>query len=143
MHPWELDARESIRDLTARYNSNGDTGRFDAVRALFADDAEMHIDGRAYVGIDEVMTIFTGTKDRLHRAEAPAYVRHFTATHQIDVIDENNANGRLYFFVVSPIGPDHWGTYMDRYRRGADGVWRFASRKVKLDGYAPGSLFRD
>ena len=28
MELWELFAREGIRDLVARYNSNGDTGRF-------------------------------------------------------------------------------------------------------------------
>ena len=28
MQLWELTARESIRDLVTRYNSNGDAGRF-------------------------------------------------------------------------------------------------------------------
>ena len=32
----ELVARESIRDLVARYNPNGDSGRFDQVVELFA-----------------------------------------------------------------------------------------------------------
>ena len=32
----ELIARESIRDLVARYNANGDSGRFDQVVELMA-----------------------------------------------------------------------------------------------------------
>ena len=41
MELWELTARESIRDLVARYNANADTGRFDQVLELFAPDAVM------------------------------------------------------------------------------------------------------
>lgn len=141
MQPWEIDARESIRDLVTRYNSNGDTGRFAEVRALFHNDAEMHLEGRPYVGIEEVMTIFTGTQDRLHSNEGPPLVRHFTATHQIDLLDERHARGRLYFFVLTSIGPDHWGTYMDQYRRGDDDVWRFARRSVKVEGRSANSVF--
>jgi hypothetical protein len=126
---WEISARESIRDLTTRYNSNGDAGRFANVRQLFLDDAVMDLEGEVKTGLDEIMTIFTGTQSKLHdipAAGAPGaaiekaalpYVRHFTATHQIDLVDENNATGRLYFFVVTPIGPDHWGRYTDTYRK--------------------------
>ena len=55
------------------------------MRALFHDDAEMHLDGRPYVGIDEVMTIFTGTQGTLEASDRPPLIRHFTATHQIDL----------------------------------------------------------
>jgi SnoaL-like domain len=141
MQPWEVDARECIRDLTTRYNSNGDSGRFNEVRALFHDDAEMHLEGRPYIGIDEVMTIFTGTQDQLNATDAPPLLRHFTATHQIDLIDSDHARGRLYFYVFTAIGADHWGTYMDHYRRGVDGNWRFARRSVKVEGRASNSVF--
>jgi SnoaL-like domain len=141
MQPWELDARESIRDLTIRYNSNGDSGRFAEVRKLFHDDAEMHIGAEAYIGVDEIMTIFTGTQHRVHAADGPPLIRHMTGTHQIDLVDGDNARGRLYFFVLTSIGPDHWGIYNDLYRRGPDGVWRFARRSVKLEGRSPNSLF--
>lgn len=58
MEMWQLLARESIRDLVARYNANGDTGRFSQVRELFSVDAVMDIgDGKVYRGLDEVMTI--------------------------------------------------------------------------------------
>jgi ketosteroid isomerase-like protein len=161
MELWEVTARESIRDLTTRYNSNGDAGRFANVRDLFHEDAVMDLEGEVKTGLDEIMTIFSGTQSKLHGTDAAThastdapstsdahkekaalpYVRHFTATHQIDLVDENNATGRLYFFVVTPIGPDHWGRYTDMYRKNAVGQWKFARRHVKVDGRSADSLF--
>jgi len=43
-----------------------------------------------------------------------------------------------HFLVVTERGPDHWGRYRDRYVCRA-GAWRFAHRRVRLEGYAPGS----
>jgi hypothetical protein len=140
MQSWELAARESIRDLVTRYNSNGDAGRFPQVMELFAADAVMQLEDRTYTGLEEILTIFTGTQDHLRNVEAPGYVRHFGATHQIDLLDQNSATGRLYFSVITPIGLDHWGRYIDRYRV-VDGLWRFAHRKVVVDGQLPNSLF--
>jgi len=63
---WELDAREQIRGLVAAYNALGDRGRLDGVMALFADDAVMDVgDGRTYEGVDQIRTIFTGTRDSI------------------------------------------------------------------------------
>ena len=141
MEIWQLMARESIRDLVARYNANGDTGRFSQVRELFSVDAVMDIgDGKVYQGLDEVMTIFTATKDGTGANPGLTHVRHATSTHQIDLIDQHSATGRLYFFVLTDIGLDHWGRYVDRYIV-EDGRWKFASRQVTVDGWSPQSLF--
>lgn len=138
---WQLLARESIRDLVARYNANGDTGRFAQVRELFSATATMDIgDGRLYQGLDEVMTIFTGTKETTGASDQLSHVRHSTTTHQIDLIDHEHAQGRLYFFVVTDIGLDHWGRYVDSYIV-EDRQWKFASRKVTVDGWSDRSLF--
>jgi len=140
---WELIARESVRDVITRYNSNGDGGRFDAVLALFADDAVMEFHGHAHRGAAEIRTVFTGTQSQLATAPtaaAPGYVRHFTATHQIDVIDRTHATSRCYFAAVTRIGLDHWGRYVDQFVA-ADEVWKFASRRVLVDGQAANSVF--
>ncbi len=50
MEIWELIARESIRDLVARYNANGDSGRFDPMLELFAEDAVLEVPGRRLEG---------------------------------------------------------------------------------------------
>jgi hypothetical protein len=141
MERWEAVARESIRDLVARYNANGDTGRFAQVLELFAPDAVMDIGGgRTYDGLDEIATIFTGVRDHVSSSSALTYVRHLTATHQIDLVDQSTATGRCYYQVLTSVGLDHWGRYMDEYRV-IEGQWRFARRRVTVDGRSPVSLF--
>jgi SnoaL-like domain len=145
MEPWELVARESIRDLVARYNANGDSGRIAQVLELFAADATMEItseagETRAFRGVDEIETMFTGAIETFREAAGkrgqPGYVRHCVATHQIDVGDRHHAKGRCYFFVIRASGLDHWGRYVDEYEE-RDGRWRFTYRKVTTEGHQP------
>ncbi|WP_420639273.1 nuclear transport factor 2 family protein [Candidatus Poriferisocius sp.] len=141
MELWELIARESIRDLVARYNANGDSGRFDQVMELFAPDAVMRTPNQEDKhGIDQIRTIFTGAQDTLAEVGGgtPKYIRHHTASHQIDVISPDEARGRCYYFVLMEHGLDHWGRYIDRYGV-VDDQWRFIERSVTLDGHIPGS----
>jgi hypothetical protein len=140
MELWEVIARESIRDTVTRYNSNGDSARFARVIELFTADAVMDVLGQTYTGHDEIMTIFTGVVTRNASGTSPGHVRHMTATHQIDFVDESHATGRLYFQVLTKVGLDHWGRYIDQYRQ-VDGAWKFARRKVIVDGRSPDSTF--
>ena len=61
------------------------------------------------------------------------HVRHFVATHQIDVEDHTHASGRSYFAVLMAHGLDHWGRYLDRYEE-RDGRWLFTLRRALPDG---------
>ena len=133
----ELVAREEIRDLVARYNANGDAGRYEQVLELFAPDAVMDVSGTEYRGRDEIATIFSGAASDFSAQEGFRYVRHATTTHQIDLTGPTSAEGRLYFFVVMAHGLDHWGRYRDRYAV-VDGRWRFEHRRVVVDGYHDG-----
>ena len=143
MEAWEVAAREAIRDLVARYNANGDAGRFPQVLELFAPDAVMVLpEGVTRTGHEEILSMFTGTRERAQAGtgDGPVLIRHFTATHQVDLVDESTATGRCYFQVLTGAGLDHWGRYLDRYRV-VGGQWRFAHRVVSIDGRAPGSIF--
>ncbi len=146
---WEVEARESIRDIVTRYNSNADTGRFAQVLELFAEDAEMEVGGGAdgpsqhHRGRDQIATIFSGTRDRwatvATERSAPGYVRHSVTTHQIDLIDQTHATGRSYYQVVMVHGLDHWGRYFDEYER-RDGRWLFTRRRVTTEGRSSNSI---
>jgi 3-phenylpropionate/cinnamic acid dioxygenase small subunit len=149
----ELLAREAIRDLVARYNSYGDAGKFDLLWPLFTEDALMDVgpargDRRTHTGIEDVKQIFLGARGRVHEEgerAATTYIRHFTATHQIDLVDADHATGRCYFAViignaVEPGGVDHWGRYIDEYVR-VDGAWKFSRRRVYVDGAIASSWF--
>lgn len=141
MEHWELVARESIRDLVARYNANADSGRFAQVLECFAPDALMELDGTPYRGHDQILTIFEGAADRVRHAAGPILVRHHTSTLQIDVEGPGDASSRCYYQVLGPHGLDHWGRYLDRYGV-IGGKWSFVHRREFLDGYVPGSWIR-
>jgi hypothetical protein len=138
----EMSARENIRDLVARYNANGDSGRFDEMMALFWEDAEMELAGvdgpDIRRGTDEIRRIFTDTAQRWGVDKAPAgsmphHVRHCVSTLVIDLDDSGHARGYCYYHVIMPHGLDHWGRYFDRFEQ-RDGQWRFARRRVTRDG---------
>ena len=151
MEPWELDAREQIRGLVAAYNALGDRGRFDAVMALFAEDAVMDVgDEGSYEGLDQIRTIFTGTRDSIldgngegdgagdgSSGDGPRFLQHHTTGLHITLDGRAEAIGHSYFTVMTDRGMDHWGRYQDAYRP-VDGHWRFASRRVRIDGTTPG-----
>lgn len=148
MELWELVARESIRDLVARYNANGDSGRFEQMLTLFADDGVMELvatsgEVRRYEGVEEIATIFIGTKagwdDAAAATHTPHHIRHFVATHQIDLVDATHATGRSYYAVIMGHGLDHWGRYLDDYEE-RDGRWRITHRRALSDGKTPGGF---
>ena len=67
MLPEELAARECIRDLVARYNMSGDSGRIAELVALFAPDGELEVDGSVYRGraaLDEFFNAVAAPGDR-------------------------------------------------------------------------------
>ncbi len=138
MEAWELDAREQIRGLVAAYNALGDRGRLDGVMALFAHDAVMDIgDERTYEGVDQIRTIFTGTRDSiLDGGDGPRFLQHHTTGLHVILAGSDGATGHAYFTVMTDRGLDHWGRYQDAYRPVGD-AWLFASRRVRIDGYTP------
>lgn len=140
METWEATAREAIRDLVARYNGEGDSGRVEAVVELFAPSASLRVadlgDFEGHAGIRRLLAGVPAPPE--DDFAVPRFIRHFTATHRIDVGDECHAQGRCYYQVLTDTGLDHWGRYRDRYVR-LDGVWRFADRFVTVDGRREGS----
>ena len=132
----EGEAREQIRDLVARYNAYGDSGRFEDLLRLFAPDAQLTVGSERYIGRDAIEAMFRDAASSA-RSIAVTRVRHFVATHQIDLVDEGHARGRCYFQVLTDRGLDHWGRYLDDYAADAGG-WRFAIRTVEVEGAVPG-----
>jgi hypothetical protein len=135
----ELIAREQIRDIVARYNATADSGRSDDTIEVFADDAVMEVGDQVLEGRPAIRELFAATQDSIadHAGDQPRYVRHLTATLQIDLTSATEAKGRCYFQVLLPHGLDHWGRYLDSYGL-RDGRWVITHRRVVTDGWAPG-----
>ena len=138
MEFWELEARESIRDLVARYNANGDSGRFDPMLELFAEDATLELAAATHRGRPAIRAMFEGVAGKTGGGDGARarFIRHFTATQQIDLESETEARSRCYYVVLTDRGVDHWGRYIDQFRR-IDGRWLFWHRKVTVDAGVP------
>ena len=141
----ELAAREAIRDLVARYNLYGDSGRLDEMLTLFTDDGVLqYSDGHgrleSYSGQVQIRQFVEQTKQRWAEeaaaGRASPYVRHHVSTHVIDVLDPDRATGRAYVLVLRASGLAEWGRYFDDYRR-VDRRWLFARRVARRDEIAP------
>lgn len=139
MDTWELIAREQIRDLVAGYAQLADSGRFDALLELFAEDGVLHGGDQPEArGRDGIRAFLSGTGSSLKAVTSAPLIRHHVSNLRIEVLSRDEARGTSYFFVVTDRGPDHWGRYRDEYVR-RDGRWLFRHRRARLDGFAPGS----
>lgn len=135
--------REAVRDLVARYTWAGDRGRSAELAALFAPGGVLDVgdhggrwEGQTHIAeqLDEV------GKRVAESGSSPGPVRHHVSSLVIDVTSPSEATSSSYFLVLTAIGVDHWGRYRDRVALGADGIWRFTERTVRVDGHTPGSL---
>ncbi len=135
-----LLAREAIRDLVARYNIDGDAGQFDKQIDLFTEDGWIEIPGaRRYEGRERLRELFTGAVGHDDSGSAPQRIAHHVSSLAIDLnpADPSAATGSCYYAVLTGEGLDHWGRYKDVYRFESE-HWRFASRRVSVDGRVPG-----
>jgi uncharacterized protein (TIGR02246 family) len=134
MDPWELEAREAIRTLIARYAHCADRGRFEELAALFAEDATLEIAGREPLrGREAIRAFLSATKTALAGQSTHPFIRHHVSSVLIDVQTPDAATAASYFFVITELGPDHWGRYHDDLAR-VGGRWLFRRRSVRLDG---------
>lgn len=138
MQTWEIEAREMIRDLVARYNAFGDRGRWDDLLSLFEGTSKLTVPGMGiFIGHEAMRTLFTGATGGAKEGEAPSRIWHHTSTHVIDFESQDSARGSCYYAVLDEAGLDHWGRYRDRYLR-KDSSWLFSERQVSVDGRTPG-----
>jgi 3-phenylpropionate/cinnamic acid dioxygenase small subunit len=136
---WELIAREQIRELVASYAHLADTGRFDELLELFAEDGVLKGgDAPEARGREAIRRFLTGTGSSLREATSAPLIRHHVSNLRIEVDGPDAARGAAYFFVVTERGPDHWGRYRDEYVRVGE-RWLFHYRRARLDGFAPDS----
>jgi len=150
----ELVARESIRDLIARWNYNGDARHMEEMVLVLAPDVEFQaVDGDVLHGRAAVLQFLTGVRDgkdgtadadprpapndgRYLPANTRPSIRHFTSTPRITLESEERAQVRTYYAVLSSFGLDHWGRYIDEVGV-VDGEWLITKRVITTDGVDP------
>lgn len=130
----DLIAKEEIRELALLYSRGVDRKDSDLLRTLYTGDAtDTHgdtFDGSASDYVDFLEGAFPYMR----------YSGHHICNHLISV-DGDEGEGEVYALAlhILPDGSDGWledfmcVRYLDRYRRGEDGRWRFAKRVVTYD----------
>ncbi len=130
-----------IRETIARYAHLIDRGRLDEVVELFTEDGTLEAGDRAPArGHAAIRAVFAGTGERLAAGTARPLIRHHVSNVVITLDGQEAAAAESYFLAVTGRGPDHWGRYRDRLVL-RHGRWLFQHRRVRPDGYAPGSIF--
>ena len=137
MEAAEAIAREQIRETLASYNHSGDRGRLDELVACFAPDGVLEIVGEEPSrGRDAIRARLTNVIDDTVKAAAAPMVRHHVSSTRIEMESEAAARAWSYFFVITEVGPDHWGRYVDRFQRTGE-AWLIAHRRVVTEGASP------
>jgi len=141
--PEQLVAREAIAHTQSVYNTDGDRGRLDGLLTAFTDDGVLELDRGSYAGHDAIRAALSPAVDA-KRAEATGgdrprvFLRHNLTTRRIEFDGTDAANAWTYFMVLTPVGLDHSGVYIDRFVRRGD-RWLIAHRRVKIDWQAENS----
>jgi SnoaL-like domain len=137
MTPEQLLAREAIAHTQSVYNTEGDRGRLDELLETFTEDGVLELDRGAYTGREAIRGALSPAVDA-KKAEVGApggpriFLRHNLTTRRIEFRSGTEADAWTYFFVMTPIGLDHCGVYVDRFVA-RDGRWLIARRRVKID----------
>ncbi|MCW2580422.1 MAG: hypothetical protein JWR82_2023 [Blastococcus sp.] len=141
MTPDELLAREAIAYTQSVYNTEGDRGRLDGLLATFTEDGVLELDRGGFRGREAIRGALSGAVEK-KRGEAAEgrrlFLRHHLTTRRVEFAGEAAADVWTYFFVMTPVGLDHSGVYVDRFVRQGE-RWLIARRRVKIDWQAENS----
>jgi uncharacterized protein (TIGR02246 family) len=133
----QLIDREEIRALMAQYNIAGDRGDVARLAATFAEDGVIEFSGAMTQGRAAIAARLSAPSGK---STGLTVVRHHLTTSEVEVAGDT-ARARTYFVVLTNVGPDHHGVYLDRLARTAEG-WRFVHRTVRIDWQAESSQFQ-
>jgi ketosteroid isomerase-like protein len=138
METRELLDREEIRATLSRYNLAGDRGQIDELASCFLEDGVLEVEGGWTARGREEIRRRTGGAARA--GQRAALMRHHLTTQGIELEPEDAARAWSYFLVISEIGPDHAGRYVDRLRR-VGGNWMIEHRRVVIEWHSNDSAF--
>ena len=144
MTPEQAVAREAIKHTMSVYNTEGDRGRLDGLASAFFEDGVLETASGTFSGHQAIVEgLGQGVAKRASSPEkGVGFVRHNLTTSRIEFTSETEADCWTYFIVFTKFGPDHMGTYIDKFKKRGDD-WLIAHRRVKLHWNNETSTFHD
>jgi len=137
----EMLAREAIRYTISRYNSAIDRGAYAELAEVFTPDGIMAFGGQARLqGHAKIIAAMTHGAQKRGAFEAKNFQRHLLGNSIINVVDERTARSVHYILVITELGVDHSGVYVDDFVKSAD-RWLIAHRAANLEWVRPDSRF--
>jgi SnoaL-like domain len=141
---WEIVLRESVRQTLADYTAATDSFDLPALASCFTADGTLEFTGGGapLVGPDQIEAGLRSQLSQSPSGRRPSYVRHHVSSIRFSRVDANEVETSSYFVVFTDVGADHWGRYRDVLIP-VGARWHFASRKIRVDGFAANSLMNN
>jgi hypothetical protein len=124
----------SVFQTMGIYHTAVDDGDFALLETVFAVDASQQPTGSPpLIGPKAICAALSKRRqERMPTDGTPVFQRHNLTTRRIDVIDSHTATAVSYFLVLTEIGLDHSGRYLDIFKRYGD-RWLIQQRRNQLD----------
>ena len=137
----ELLAREGVRYTVSRYNSAIDRAAYEELADVFMLDGSMTFGGHAsLVGHDQIISTMRQGAQRRGALEPGNFQRHILGNSIINVVDGQTARSVHYIVIVTELGVDHSGVYVDEFVKSGE-RWLIRQRKANLEWVRPDSRF--
>jgi hypothetical protein len=138
----EVRTRLGVMRTISAYTRYLDTGQVEKLAALFGDGGIGESPAGRQTGAKEIAAGLGGVTDSFHSVEGFLPTHHHVSSVFVEPIDGDHAKASCYFLLVSGLGPDHWGRYLDEFVRVGDD-WLFSHRRVFIDGSVASSPVAD
>jgi hypothetical protein len=137
----EMLAREAIRYTIGRYNSAIDRSAYPELAEVFMPDGIMAFGGQPPLeGREKIIAAMTAGAERRGAFDPKNFQRHLLGNSIINIVDGATARSVHYILVITELGVDHSGVYVDDFVKSAD-RWLIARRAANLEWVRPDSRF--
>lgn len=136
-----IAAREGIRYTVGIYNQAVDRGAYGDLAVVFAEDGEMIISNiTSFKGRQTIIDSLSSGAKKRGVGQAGNFQRHTLGNSMINVIDATNARAIHFIMVVTELGFDHAGVYIDDFVKVGD-RWLIKTRLANMEWARPESRF--
>ena len=137
----EMLVREAIRYTISRYNSAIDRSAYPELAHVFTPDGTMAFGGQArFEGREKIIAALSAGAEKRGALDAKNFQRHLLGNSIINVVDDRTARSVHYILVITELGVDHSGVYVDDFVKSGE-RWLIKQRQANLEWVRPDSRF--